>query len=395
MPLTVAQIRAALPREKAYRLYDQRGIYLEVQPNGGRYWRLKYRFEGKEKRISLGVYPETSLATARKKCDEARSLLASGIEPSAHRKAQKIARAGAETFEVIAREWFEGQAKVWAPSHSDKVIGRLEREIFPWLGSKAIQDITAPLILERLRAIEDRGYNETAHRTLQVVSRVFRYAIATGRAFQNPGADLKGALKPVDSQPLASITDPREVGALMRAVSGYNGEFPTVCALKLAPLLFVRPGELRKSRWSEFDLEKAECRIPAKRMKKKVTHLVPLATQAVEILNALFPLTGRYEYLFPGARDTNRPMSENTITAALRRLGYASGEMTGHGFRAMASTLLNERGWNPDAIERQLAHLERNKVRAAYNYAEHLPERRQMMQAWADYLDELREGTAS
>ncbi len=393
MPLTAQEVRNAKPRDKVYRLYDEKGMYLEVTPAGGTYWRLKYRFDGKEKRLALGVYPAVSLADARKRRRTARSLLDRGVDPSAA-KATKVAdaSAAAESFEVIAREWFDKNAPRWAKSHADKIIRRLELNVFPWIGRDPIAKIEAPELLAVLRRVESRGALDTAHRTMQNCSQVFRYAVATGRARRDPTQDLRGALAPVKHEHYASVRDPKEVAALLRAIDGFSGTLPVRCAIRLLPLVFVRPGELRMARWAEFYLDVAEWRIPAERMKRRVPHIVPLAEQAVAILRELEPLTGRGELLFPGIRDRKKPMSENTINAALRRLGYERHQMTGHGFRSIASTLLNEQGWNRDAIERQLAHAERDSVRAAYNYAEHLPERRLMMQAWADYLDGLKRG---
>lgn len=393
MPLSAQQIKNAKPKAKTYRLYDERGMYLEVTKAGGTYWRLKYRFEGKEKRLALGVYPSVSLAEARKKQRTARSLLDRGIDPSVARATKAATeQADAESFELIAREWFDKNAPRWAQSHADKIIRRLELNLFPWIGAKPIAKITPPELLTVLRRIESRGALDTAHRAMQNCSQVFRYAVATGRAERDPSQDLRGALAPVKHQHYASVREPKEVAALLRAIDGFSGTLPVRCALRLLPLVFVRPGELRAAQWTEFDLEAAEWRIPAERMKRRVVHIVPLAIQAVEILRELEPLTGRGELLFPGVRTRSKPMSENTLNAALRRLGYDRDQMTAHGFRSIASTLLNEQGWNRDAIERQLAHAERDSVRAAYNYAEHLNERRQMMQAWADYLDGLKRG---
>jgi integrase len=391
MALTDLAVRKALVRDKPYRLSDEKGLYLEVALSGSKYWRWKFRFAGKEKRLALGVYPEVSLAEARAARDGARKLLTSGVDPSEARKAQKASRVelAENSFEAVAREWFAKYAPTWVDTHSDKIIRRLERDIFPWVGSKPIDKVSAPILLVCLRRIEERGAIETAHRALQNCGQVFRYAIATGRAERDVSADLRGALSPVVESHHASITDPKAIGALLRSIEGYEGSLVTKCALRLAALVFVRPGELRKAEWAEFDLDKAEWRIPASRMKMREVHIVPLATQAVATVKELQALTGHGRYVFPGARTNGRPMSENTVNAALRRLGYAKDEMTGHGFRSMASTLLNEQGWSRDAIERQLAHGERNNVRAAYNFAEYLPERRRMMQAWADYLDAL------
>jgi integrase len=391
MPLTDTAIRNAKPGDKPVRMYDAGGLYLEIAPSGGKWWRLKYRTNGKEKRISLGVYPDVSLKDARLKRDDARKHLANDVDPGEHRKAAKLANVedGANGFEVVAREWFVKFAPNWVVSHSDKIIRRFERDVFPWLGKRPIDDITAPELLLTMRRVEERGAVETAHRALQNCSQVFRYAIATGRAIRDPAADLRGALPPAKGKHHASITDPQAIGGLLRAIKGYEGSLITKCALQIAPLTFVRPGELRKAEWSEFNLDGAEWRIPAERMKMREKHIVPLSSQAIALLRELQPLTGQGLYVFPGARTNGRPMSENTINAGLRRLGYTNDEMTGHGFRSMASTLLNEHGWNRDAIERQLAHAERDSIRAAYNYAEHLPERRRMMQAWADFLDKL------
>lgn len=396
MALTDTALRNAKPGARQVKLFDALGLFLIVAPAGGKWWRLKYRFEGREKLLSLGTYPDVSLKQARLKRDAARGQLANGIDPGANRKAARAAQADdqADGFEVVAREWFGKFAPVWSAGHADKIIRRLERDVFPWLGKKPIGGITAPELLQALRRVENRGAVETSHRALQNCSQIFRYAIATGRATRDPAADLRGAIPPSKGKHHASITEPQAIGELLRTIAGYQGSFITKCALRLAPLVFVRPGELRKAEWLEFNLETAEWRIPAARMKMRAQHIVPLSTQAIGILRELQPLTGRGRYVFPGARTNGRPMSENTVNAALRRLGYASEQMTGHGFRSMASTLLNEQGWHRDAIERQLAHAERDTVRAAYNYAEHLPERRRMMQAWADFLDGLAVGTS-
>jgi integrase len=394
MPLTDTAIRTAKASGKTQKLFDGGGMYLEVSPSGGKWWRLKYRIGGKEKRLSLGVYPDVGLKLARERREEARKQVAQGIDPSGHRQAAKAADASraSNSFEVIAREWFTKFKPNWVDSHADKIIKRFERDVFPWIGSQPITAVTAPELLKVLRRIENRGALETAHRTQQNCGQVFRYAVATGRAERDPTADLRGALPPAKEKHHASITEPKAIGELLRATRSYSGSFITACALRLAPLVFVRPGELRHAEWSEVDLENAEWRIPAEKMKMRAVHIVPLSSQAVAILRELQPLTGTGKYLFPSTRSPKRPMSNNTVLGALRRLGYSSDQMTGHGFRSMASTLLNEQGWNRDAIERQLAHAERDNVRAAYNYAEHLPERRKMMQAWADHLDRLAAG---
>ncbi|WP_297477425.1 integrase arm-type DNA-binding domain-containing protein [Ferrovum sp.] len=389
--LTESRLRAAKAAPKPVKLFDGGGMYLLLHPNGSKYWRLKYRYGGKEKKLALGIYPAVSLKQARERRDNARRQLANGHDPSAERKAEQ--ETDPECFEAVAREWFAKYSPHWAPSHSDKIIRRLERDLFPYLGSRPIKAINAPELLTVLRRIEARGTVETAHRVLQNAGQVFRYAVATGRAERNCAGDLRGALAPVKEAHYASVTEPKAVGELLRAIEGYQGDPVTRAALKLTPLVFVRPGELRQAEWAEFDLDKAEWRIPAAKMKSRVLHIVPLSTQAVTILKELHLLTGSGRYVFPGLRSRSRPMSANTVNAALRRLGYSKTDMTAHGFRSMASTLLNEQGWNRDAIERQLAHGERDAVRAAYNYAEHLPERRKMMQAWADYLEGLRIGS--
>jgi integrase len=320
--------------------------------------------------------------------------LASGIDPSLHRQLEKgqKAIAAANSFEAVALEWLAKYSPTWSDGHGDKIKRRLERDVFPWMGSRPVAEIKAPELLTVLRRIESRGAVETAHRASQNCGQVFRYAVATGRAERDPTSDLRGALPPVRQTHHASITEPKAIGELLRSIQSYKGSFVTQCALRLAPYVFVRPGELRRAEWNEFDLDGSEWRIPADKMKMGTVHIVPLSEQAVTILRELHPLTGTGNYVFPGVRTKKRPMSDNTILGALRRLGYTGDQMTGHGFRSMASTLLNEQGWNKDAIERQLAHGERNKVRAAYNYAEHLPERRKMMQMWADHLDGLRRG---
>jgi integrase len=394
MPLTDTAVRNAKPELKPRKLADEKGLFLLIHSNGSKYWRFKYRFGGKEKLLALGIYPDVSLAQARQRRDEARKLLANEVDPGIYKQEAKRARKdmAGNSFEAIGREWYAKHSPNWAPSHGDKIIRRLERDIFPWIGSRPIAEITAHILLTTLRRIEERGALETAHRAHQNCSQIFRYAVATGRAERDPCADLRGALPPAKEKHHPSITDPVAIGELLRAVEGYRGSFVTKCALQLAPLLFVRPGELRRAEWSEVNLENAEWRIPREKMKMRAVHIVPLCVQAVKILRDLCALTGDKKYLFPGVRTPSRPMSENTVNGALRRLGYGKEEMTGHGFRSMASTLLNEQGWNRDAIERQLAHAERDSVRAAYNYAEHLPERRKMMQAWADYLDGLKNG---
>ncbi len=392
-PLTDTKVRTIKPAEKPKKLFDGGGLFLLVTPTGGKLWRLKYRFGGIEKLLALGAYPQTSLADARQKRDDARALMLNGVDPRDIKKAQKAAGAQEnETFEVIAREWHTKFSASWAASHSNKIIRRFELYVFPWLGDRQIKSITAPDLLTVLRRIEAKGTLDTAHRTKQNCGQVFRYAVATGRAERDPSADLRGAIPPASGKHMATITDPKEIAGLLRSIDDYRGSIVTRCALQLAPLFFVRPGELRHAEWSEFNLDAAEWRIPAEKMKAGVLHIVPLSRQALGVLREIHPLTGHGRYVFPSPRTDSRPMSSNAILSALRRMGFAKDEMSGHGFRSMASTLLNEQGWNRDAIERQLAHAERNSVRAAYNYAEFMPERKKMMQAWADYLEGIKAG---
>jgi integrase len=390
MGLTELEIRAAKPKLKPYKLYDEKGLFLLVKPSGARLWRFKYTYSGVEKLLSLGPYPEVPLKRARAKRDEARGLVADAVDPSAKRKSEKAAQA--ETFAAVAEEWLETKRKTLSESTWARDRDQLMKLVGPYLGSRPIAQIEAPELLMILKRLEKRGVRDTAHRVRAVCGRVFRYAIATGRAKRDPSADLKGALAPKASKNYAAITDPTQVGQLMRAIAEYDGQRTTHAALRLAPYVFVRPGELRGAEWTEFDLESAEWRVPAERMKMGETHIVPLSRQAVEILRELQPLTGNNRYVFPAIGRQPRALSDNTLGAALRRIGYSSEEMTAHGFRTLASTLLNEQGWHPDLIELQLAHKERNKVRAAYNRAQRLGERRRMMQAWADYLDGLRAG---
>lgn len=393
MALSDTACRSAKPGARLRKLADGGGLALWVTPAGARYWRFRYYWHGKEQLLSLGVYPTVSLKLARDKREAARKLLDAGVNPSLHRQQQKETKSelAANTFEAVAREWLAKNAERWVAAHGGRIKGRLEAHVFPWLGRRPIAELAPRDVLAVLRRVEERGAIETAHRAMSECSQIFRYAIATGRAESDPTRDLRGALSPALGKHLASITEPKAVGELLRAIRGYKGSFVTACALKLAPLVFVRPGELRHAEWSEIDLDKAEWRIPGEKMKAGELHIVPLSEQAAAILSELKPLTGGStgRYVFPSVRSRKRPMSDNTVLGALRRLGYTGEQMTGHGFRSIASTLLNEQGWNRDAIERQLAHAERNNVRAAYNYAEYLPERRKMMQAWSDFLDRL------
>ncbi len=395
MALSDITVKKAKPHEKAMRLFDGGGLYLEVSPAGGKLWRWKYRYGGKEKRLSLGTYPDTGLADARAKHGVARKLLAAGIDPSVQRKAEKLAtkERSANTFAAIAAELLAQRAKKLAPGSAERERRLLETDLAS-LAAVPIADVTAPLLLRSLRKIEHRGAVETAHRARMLASQVFRYAIATGRADRNPAVDLVGALSQPDKKHFASLTEPADVAPLLRALWGYQGSPVVNAALKLAPLFFVRPGELRCARWADIDLDAAEWRYTAS--KTGTPHIVPLATQAVDILRELQELTGRAEYVFPGVRGRDRPMSENTINAAMRRMGFDGDTMTGHGFRAMARTILDEvLGFRPDFIEHQLAHAVRDPNGRAYNRTAHLPERKKMMQGWADYLDTLRADTGT
>ena len=391
--LTDTALRQAKPKDKHYKLSDSGGLYLLVKPNG-KYWRMDYRYAGKRKTLAIGVYPQVSLINARKKRDEAKEHLANDTDPSLIKaiKKESVLHAAENTFKAIAFEWHAKNTNTWAATTAHSIKRYLEKDIFPWLGNRAIKDITAPDLLAVLRKIESRGAHEKAQRCREYAGRVFRYAIATGRAERDPSGDLRGALTPVKVKHHASITEPKAIGALLRSIQGFSGSYITKCALQLAPLVFVRPGELRHSEWQEIDFDKHEWRIPAHKMKMNEPHIIPLSPQAIEVLQSIQPLTGQGKYVFPGIRSAARPMSENIINAALRRMGYEKDEMTGHGFRSMASTLLHEHGWPHEAIERQLAHAERNKVVAAYNYAEHLPKRKEMMNWWSDYLDSLAAG---
>lgn len=400
-----ATIKAIKPGDPRVRLTDGAGLYLRLFVKGGSHgWRFDYVLHQRRNTLSLGTYPKVGLSTARKKAQEARRLVSEGIDPSDQRKAikaeaiqertaEKRAAAGLppeNSFEAVAREWYTKNAPNWAESHSSKILARLERDVFPWIGSRPISEIQPLDLLAVLKRVEERGAIETTHRVQQNCGQVFRYAVATGRAKSDPSRDLRGALTPWKPEHYPTITEPREVGRLLCDIDAYQGGFVTKCAMRLAPMLFVRPGELRRAEWSEIDIDAAEWRIPAPKMKGRKMHIVPLSSQAVSIFRELHPLTGRSTWVFPGVRTNGEPMSENTINAALRRLGYDRSKLTAHGFRGMASTMLHEHGWPSDVIERQLSHIERDEVKAAYNHAEHLPARRRMMQEWADHLDELR-----
>ncbi|MGH9624538.1 MAG: tyrosine-type recombinase/integrase [Bryobacteraceae bacterium] len=391
--LTDTKLRALKPRQSVYRIADAGGLCIEVRPTGAKLWRYRYRYTGKARMLALGDYPSVSLLDARNKRNEARAVLKTGVDPSVNAKAKRVALSerAANTFAALAIEWLEQNAHTVTPGTQRRDRRVFERHLNPWIGDTAIADVSPPMLLAALRRIESSGAVETAHRARGLASRLFRYAIATGRAERNPATELIGALKSPTAKHFASITDPKQAAVLLRAIDGYCGTPAVAAALRLAPLVFVRPGELRTARWADIDLDGGEWRFIA--TKTKTPHIVPLASQVVAILRELQPLTGRGEFVFPGIRSQRRPMSENTITAALRALGYDGDAMTGHGFRAMARTILDEvLHIRPDYIEHQLAHAVRDPNGRAYNRTAHLPERRKMMQQWADYLDMLKQG---
>lgn len=393
LPLVPMQISNAKPKDKDYKLADGGGLYLLVTPAGGKLWRLKYRLEGQEKKLALGAFPEVSLADARQRRDNARSLIAEGIDPGAARKVQTatILREQ-ETFEVVAREWHNQFQSQWAPRTAEAILEMLAHDVFGEIGAKPLAAINAPVLLAMLRQVEARGANYTAHRVRGLCGQVFRYGVATGRCERDPSVDLKGALKPLKSTHRPAVTDPKEVAPILRMLDSYQGSLVVRCALRLLPMLFVRPGELRAMQWADVDLEKGEWSYMVN--KTKTPHIVPLAKQALEILREIHPLTGSGTYVFTSARDKKRPMSDMAMNAAMRYMGIDTRtEITGHGFRAVARTILDEvLGFRPDFIEHQLAHAVRDPLGRAYNRTAHLPERKKMMQAWADYLEKLAAG---
>jgi len=394
MALSDTKVRTAKGAEKEYKLSDERGLFLLVKPNGRKYWRVKYRFDGREKKLSIGAYPEISLAEARSAREAARRQIAQGVDPSQHKKATKAARmdAAANSFEVVGREWLDKRGPK-SESGDKRLRSLLERDLFPRLGNRPINDIKPPELLQVLRRIEGRGAIETAHRAKQYAGQIFRYAVATGRADRDPSQDLTGALKSPTKRHFPAITDPKDAGRLMAAIYSYQGTPTVMAALKLSPLFFCRPGELRQIEWSEVNFNEQRIELPAEKMKIKLPHIIPLSRQATEILKELHLLTGRGRYVFPSARGGSRPLSENGVRTALRTLGYTNEQMTPHGFRAMARTILDEiLGFPVDWIEHQLAHAVKDANGRAYNRTKHLEQRRRMMQTWADYLDGLREG---
>lgn len=390
MRLTDAEVRNARPADRPYRLFDGQGLYLEVHPSGGKYWRMKYRYAGKERRLAIGVYPEVGLRAARQVVSQAREQLARGVDPSQAKQEDKRRRriAAVNTFEAVAREWYGKRVHTWAPTHARDVLRRLERNIFPALGARPVDEVDPPEVLAAIRGIEARGAYDLAHRVLGVCGQVFRYAVATGRCTRDPTPDLRGALTPHKAQHQAAVR-PEELPALLEAIGTYDqvGDRQTQLALYLLALTFVRTSELIGATWDEIDLEAGLWVVPAERTKARREHLVPLSRQVVDILRELRLIAAGSHYVLPG-RSRDKSISNNTLLYALYRIGY-KGRMTGHGFRAVASTILNEHGFRADVIERQLAHCERNEVRGAYNRAEYLRERRQMMQWWADYLDNM------
>lgn len=393
--LTAIQVKNAKYEGRPYKLSDGGGLYLLVNKSG-KYFRYDYRFNEKRKTLAIGPYSKTPLAKARELHKEARKLLSSGVDPCLHKKQTKLAKktSSVETFEALAREWFDKKKAKWVDRYSRTIMQRLELNVFPYIGTMAPNDISPAILLNVLQRMEARGVHDTTRRVRQICSKIFQYGIAAECVDRNPAEDIKGLLTTVKPSHMPTIKEPYKIGELLRAIDGYSGNFTTLCALRLAPILFVRPGELRHMQWNELDLDNAVWKIPGHKMKMRVDHVVPLPKQAIAILHEIEPVTkflpGSKKYVFPSIRSNDRPMSDNTINAALRRLGYTSDEIVGHGFRAMASTNLHEKGWRSEVKEKQLAHNDKNSVRAAYNHAEHLPERIEMMQHWADYLDSLK-----
>lgn len=388
--LTDVKIRQAKPKDKPYKLLDGAGLFLLITPNGSKLWRKNTLIAGKWNTLSFGAYPSVSLKEAREKRSEADKVRAGGGDPAKVRKAQKASAAADQmTFEVVSRELHAHKKGIWNPESAQRFLKWMEQYVLPYLGATPVQEVDSPAVLDVCQRVGQRS-PYTAQRVKGCIGEVMRYAVATGRARWDPTSALRGALRPHKERHFAAITDPREIGKLLRAIDEYQGYPTTKAALRISPLLLLRPGEVRHLEWVHVHTDRKEIRIPGEKMKREQFHVVPLSRQAVEILQEIHSLTGAGRYVFPSIRNDGRPMSENTVRAALINLGYTGDVQTAHGFRGMASTLLNEMGYHPDAIERQLAHAEQNKVRAAYNHAEHLPERRRMMQEWADHLDMLK-----
>jgi len=397
-PLTATQVKSAKTQQRAYKLYDEKGMFLLVHQNGSKYWRLKYRFAGKEKVLALGVFPDVSLANAREKRDDARKRLSNDIDPGQSKRVDKLVRIqqSDDSFQAVATEWFYTKMCERSKSHQDRTWRALEKDMFPQIGNRPVAQIHAPELLMVLRKIESRGAIETAHRAKQTAGQIFRYAVATGRAERDPSGDLKGALKNPSKKHLAAITEPKEVGKLLLSLEAYLGTPTVKAALLLSPLLFVRPGELRHMEWTEINWEENRWEIPASKMKIKQPHIVPLCAQAIRILQEQQKLTGKGHYVFPSARGKSRPLSENGVRTALRTIGYGNDDMTPHGFRAMARTILDEvLNYRVDYIEHQLAHAVKDANGRAYNRTAHLEGRKDMMQGWANYLDNLKEQARS
>lgn len=399
MALTELKIKAAKPQEKPYKLADERGMYLHVHPTGGKLWRMDYRFDGKRKTLSIGAYPDVSLAFARARRDEARTKLASGIDPSAFKKAAKAARlmSAANSVKAVSLEWLHKQKPRWSDDYHKRVLARLDNNVWPWLGNRPIAEIKAMDIMECLRRVESRGSHYMAGRVRETVGKVMCYAVATGRAEHDPTPSLRGALTSHTTKHMASVTDPKHVGEILRSFDAFSGTFIVRTALHLAPLVFSRPGELRQMRWKDLDLESGVWSLDRGSMKMRREHIVPLSRQAVALIKAIHPMTGDVSYVFPGARDLKRPMSNSTLNAALKRLGIdTQEELTGHGFRAMARTILRERlKFDAEIIECQLSHAKKGSLGDAYDRTQFMAERIEMMQAWADYLDALKAGEAT
>lgn len=400
MPLTDMAIKKLQPKDKAYKNFDGQGLYLEVRPTGSKHWRLRFKFNGKTKLLSLGQYPAIGLKQARELRDEARVKIARGIDPALEKqqtkkKQKQESEKAASTFRCVAEEWYEVNKPSWSAEYAKMTWSRLENNLLPWLGDTPIAEIEPPLLLEQIRRIEKRGAKDTAQRVTQLAGAIFRFAIAAGKATRNPAADIKGALKREPVRHFPALTEPEDIKQLLRAIDGYEHSFLVKTALQVSALTFLRPGELRKGTWDEIDMEQALWKIPAQRIKGRRDHLVPLARQTIKLLQDLRPVTEgtKGNYIFPGERMNGRPMSENTVNVALRSLGFSRDQMCAHGFRTMASTRLHESGlWDSRVIELQLAHVDKNIIRGIYNRAIYLEERRKMMDWWANYLDSLREG---